>query len=51
MLNILDKYNFEDIKTIELVSGLMGMWHYYVFDKKDMLSKIIIKTDCNLVVH
>jgi len=44
MLNVPYKYNSEDIKIIELVSGLTGIWHYYVFDE-DILSEIIIKTD------
>lgn len=44
IMNVSDSYNFNDIKIIELVSGLTGIWHYYVFDE-DVLSEIIIKTD------
>jgi hypothetical protein len=36
--------NLDKIKVLELQSGLMGIWHYYHFDK-DVLTSLILDTD------
>jgi hypothetical protein len=36
--------NYKEIKVIEIVSGLIGIWHYYEF-KEDQLIRIKFDTD------
>ena len=50
---LFDKYfltppgNMDKIKILELQSGLMGIWHYYQFDK-DVLASFVLDTDYQL---
>ena len=45
IFNLNDVEGFEDIRVIEFISALSGIWHYYTFDENDRLKKIEIKTD------
>jgi hypothetical protein len=39
--------NTDDLKVLKLESGLLGMWHYYTFDK-NVLKSIYFDTDYQL---
>jgi hypothetical protein len=45
MLNLEDTSNLNEIKVVEMISVLAGIWHYYTFDKSGILNKIEIKSD------
>jgi nitric oxide reductase large subunit len=44
IMSISSDYGSNNIKVIELISGLVGIWHYYIFTG-ETLSQIAIKTD------
>ncbi|GHT25323.1 hypothetical protein FACS189430_11790 [Bacteroidia bacterium] len=45
MLNLESTDSFKEIKVIEFISVLLGIWHYYTFDDNNILIKIEIKSD------
>jgi hypothetical protein len=45
MLNLENTSNLNEIKVVEMISVLAGIWHYYTFDKNGILNKIEIKSD------
>jgi hypothetical protein len=45
MLNLGSTDSFKEIKVIEFISVLSGIWHYYTFDDNNILTKIEIKSD------
>lgn len=45
MLNLAKINNLNEIKVIELISIVDGVWQYYTFNESDVLVKIEIKSD------
>jgi hypothetical protein len=45
MLNLKNTSNSNEIKVVELISVIEGIWQYYTFNENDILTKIAIKSD------
>jgi hypothetical protein len=44
-LNLINTNDLNEIKVVELISVLSGIWQYYTFNESDILTKIEIKSD------
>jgi hypothetical protein len=45
ILNLANTNDLNEIKVVELISVLAGIWQYYTFNKSDILTQIEIKSD------